>query len=293
MINWTWFRTPYPFEQSMAEKRNTVVSIALFLSLIVLLLQPYGFMVINRSLLFSGYLLGAFLVLGINYFGFPILFPRWFEEAKWSISKAFLFLLYNFFIIGLWHHVGNSLFIKGDPELLISFTELLLSVSKTLMIGLVASTLLILFRFNFLARKHLQASQEVNRQLRKQLDVLHPIDPSETIQLQLENKPVTFKRSDLRYVSSEGNYIALHFMTAEKNTSKLYRGRMKEIEEALSKYPEFFRCHRSFLVNLDTIESSHGNSQGLFIKLFDTAIKIPVARPKIGFLRKRIAQKSN
>ncbi|MEM7186911.1 MAG: LytTR family DNA-binding domain-containing protein [Bacteroidota bacterium] len=291
MINWNWLQTSYPFEHAVSDKRNTILSLSLFASLILLLLQPYGFVPMNQMVMSAGYLVISVGLFALNFYGFPKAFPQWFEESKWSVQRALLFLLYNFFVIGLWTHVFRALVIKNDIAYLISGEELLVGLGKIMGIGLGASVLLILIRYNVLARKHLQVSQELNRQLREELHQLAPISAEETIELLLENKSVVFKRAELNYIKSEGNYVSLHLASVENRTPKLYRARMKETEEALAKFPEFFRCHRSFLINLNRIESSHGNSQGLFIKVIGDTSRIPVARPNISFLRKRIADK--
>ena len=290
MISWNWLQAPYPFERDAADKRDTIISLSLFASLILLLLQPYGFVALNQARMSGGYLVISVTLFVINFYGFPKLLPSWFEEHKWSVQRAFIFLLYNFFVIGLWTHVFRGLLIKNDIAYLISGEELLIGLGKIMMIGLGASILLILIRYNLLARKHLQVSQELNHQLREQLNQLTPIDADETIELILENKPVVFNRSDLNFIKAEGNYIALHLASHEKHTSQLYRVKMKEMEEALSSFPEFFRCHRSFMINLNRIESSHGNSQGLFITVTGETTRIPVARPNIQFLRKRVSE---
>lgn len=292
MINWNWLHASYPFEHTVSDKRDTIIALSLLASLILLLLQPFGFVPINRMTMSGGYLIISVVLFVINFYGFPKAFPLWFEESKWSVQRAFLFLLYNFLVIGLWTHVFRALVIKNDLAYLISGEELLLGVGKIMMIGLGASVLLILIRYNLLARKHLQASQDLNNRLREQLHKLTPVDTEETVELTLENKSVVFKRSQLNYVKSEGNYISLHIASDNKYIPKIYRARMKVVEEALSSFPEFFRCHRSFMVNLNRIESSHGNSQGLFIKVVEEEIQIPVARPKIKFLRERIAEAS-
>ncbi|WP_422104209.1 LytR/AlgR family response regulator transcription factor [Winogradskyella sp.] len=292
MINWHWLKASYPFEHSVTEKRDTIISLTLFASLILLLLQPYGFIAINRLLMSAGYMVISVTLLMVNFFGFPKLFPLWFEESRWSVLRAFLFLLYNFLIIGLWTHIFQSLIIKNDLAYLISGHELFIGLAKIMMIGLGASVLLVLVRYNIMARKHLQVSQELNNQLREKLHKLTPIDTEQTIELILEKKLVAFKRSELNFIKSEGNYISLYLASDKSFTPALYRARMKETQEALSAFPEFFRCHRSYLVNLNRIESTHGNSQGLFIKVFGEETKIPVARPKIRFLKARIADNS-
>ena len=289
-MNWAWLKTEYPFEKTTKEKSHTIVYILIFTSLLLLLLQPFGFTPTNRLSYFLGFLIVAFLSLSINYFGFPYFFPAFFEESRWSISKGILFLFYNFLLIGLWHYIFNGLFNTKNIFFNQSWVEFIEVLLKTLGIGFVAAVFLILNRYNFLARKHLQISQELNQQLQVQLGLSGTPNEGIIIELLLENNRITFHRNDLKYVSAEGNYIALHFRNREKKSPRLFRATMKQINDALLGFPEFFRCHRSFIINLNAIESSKGNSQGLFIKIYGETENIPVARPKIKPFRDKLQQ---
>ncbi|MDC8002487.1 LytTR family DNA-binding domain-containing protein [Aureisphaera galaxeae] len=283
-MNWTWLQTPYPFESSFLEKRNTILTISVFASLVVILLQPFGFVPLTHMHHFLAIQGIAMVSLSINYFGFPYFFPSFFKESNWSVSKAFLFLTYNFLLIGLWNHIYNALFINNDFESLVSGEELTSWLIKILAIGCVAAGFLILFRFNLLARKHLQISQELNERFQKELKLQKPTTNA-IITLTLEKKPMSLNESDILYISAEGNYVALHTKEGDLVTKNLYRNTLSQVATQLKASPQFLRCHRSFLVNLNAIETTQGNSQGLFVKLHNGTIKVPVARSKIKLLR--------
>ena len=289
MTGRTFLEAAYPFEHTAMEKWNTILSTSFFLSLILFLLQPFGFVPMARLQLCAGYLVIGLLILQVNYFSIPRFFPALFEDSAWSVSRAFLFLAYNFLLIGFWNHIFNALWVKNDPALLVSGIELAITITKTLAIGSIASCFLILIRYNFITRKHLQVSQDLNQHLKTQLVFARqPIDETELIELELENKSIAVPRNKLRYISSEGNYLAFHFEGEKKILPQLFRGRIKWMEEALMDYPEFFRCHRSFIVNLKFIESTRGNSQGLSIMLCDGNDRLPVSRSNIKQLKLRL-----
>ena len=289
MMSRTWFNAVYPFEHTALEKWNTIVSISLFSSLILLLLQPFGFTPINKLLLFAGYGVISFISFNVNYFGFHYFFPALFEDKKWTVSKALLFLAYNFLIIGFWNHIFNAYVINKNPELLTSGSELGVTLIKTMTIGLVASGFLVLIRYNYLTRRHLQDAQVLNNKLKEQLGHEHIIDDPEVIELTLDNSSLSFERGRLKFIQSQGNYLAFHF--DHQRIPKLYRGRIKNLEHMLDHHPEYFRCHRSYIVNLNFVESSQGNSQGLYIKLRDVDEKVPVARPKIKLFKASLDHK--
>ena len=289
MLSHPFFQIAYPFEQSLAEKIQTVIFISLFLSLLLFLLQPFGFVPLSRLQFLSGYILITLITFLINYIGIPFYFPHYFEEQSWSIAKAFLFFLYNFFQMGLWIHIFNTLIMYNSPSEMASGTELLITITKALILGGVTSSFLILIRYNWISRQNLQASQDLNQELKDQLQLYKPIqDQAEMIYLLLEGKSVDLPRSQLAYVRSEGNYLSFHFDPDYSKSPLLIRGRIKELEEALSNYPEFFRCHRSFMVSLLHISSTRGNSQGLSIQLRNLPEQLPVARPKIKVLQGHI-----
>lgn len=56
--------------------------------------------------------------------------------------------------------------------------------------------------------------------------------------------------SDLAYVESRRDYAL--FQT--RNERYLVRARMKDIEQSLANHPGFFRCHRSYIINLRMLD---------------------------------------
>lgn len=287
MINRSLFKAPYPFEQSAKEKWHTVIITSLLLSLIILFLQPYGFYPFSKGLIYVGYLVIGLVCLTINYFSISYFFPKVLSENHWTIWKLILFSAYNFIFIGLWNHVFNALVIRNDPLFLINANEIGITLVRTLMLGLLASGIYALFRYNLNTRQHLQLSQELNQKLQRQLRASQ-LQGEPTIDLVMENKSVSFFRDQLIYINSEGNYLAFHLKGSK--TPILYRERIKTIEKSLAPYPEFFRCHRSIIINLNFVESSKGNSQGLALKLFHTDKDLAVSRSNIKALR-RILEK--
>ncbi len=58
----------------------------------------------------------------------------------------------------------------------------------------------------------------------------------------------------------------------------LVRSTLKRAEEILITHPNFFKCHRAFIVNLDKVVHVEGNAQGYKIKLDGYDELIPVSR---------------
>ncbi len=85
--------------------------------------------------------------------------------------------------------------------------------------------------------------------------------------------------SSFIYAISNGNYTDLYLEESgnQKILSKIIS--IKELFHQISKDPRFFRCHNSYIINFDSIDSYSGNSHGLKIKLTQaTETILPVAR---------------
>ncbi|WP_436517109.1 LytR/AlgR family response regulator transcription factor [Ekhidna sp. To15] len=73
---------------------------------------------------------------------------------------------------------------------------------------------------------------------------------------------------DILWLSSDGNYTEVHM---KKEKKSLVRIPLKDLHEQLPK-PQFFRAHRSYVINLDAIEAV--NNQSVLIN----GIEIPLGK---------------
>ncbi|MEM6807015.1 MAG: LytTR family DNA-binding domain-containing protein, partial [Bacteroidota bacterium] len=116
---------------------------------------------------------------------------------------------------------------------------------------------------------------------------------TEKIRLSSANKGQTFetKLDDLLYLEAMQNYVLVHHLVEGKEEKEILRSTLSQVEAELP-IEDFYRSHRSFIVNLNQIEKVEGNAQGL--KLFlkgNVPESIPVSRKKIKELKNRLSQK--
>ncbi len=86
---------------------------------------------------------------------------------------------------------------------------------------------------------------------------------------------------DLIIIKSDGNYMEVYYFQNEKIAFTLLRNTMAAIESYICEYPFLLRCHRSYLINTDKIESIKGNARGYIINLAGIEYGIPVSRSKV------------
>ena len=96
--------------------------------------------------------------------------------------------------------------------------------------------------------------------------------------------------NDLIFVKAEGNYIELTSLKDGQFNTELKRISLTQFELQLADYPNFFRCHRAYLVNMLYIEKVSGNSQGYALSFDGTESAVPVSRAQLESFNSRYAQ---
>jgi DNA-binding LytR/AlgR family response regulator len=74
-------------------------------------------------------------------------------------------------------------------------------------------------------------------------------------------------------IKSADNYIEVFFKKAGEIKRQLIRNSLRKIETLLADYEFIFKCHRSFIVNVNHIKEVQGSSQGF--QIFFEGIEAP------------------
>lgn len=87
---------------------------------------------------------------------------------------------------------------------------------------------------------------------------------------------LAIKPSQILFLKSENNYTAIHYLRNDKVERKLIRTNLKKLEGELE-YPHLLRIHRSYMINLDKIESVQRKKGSFHVELNqlpDTLLKV-------------------
>ncbi|MFH7012713.1 LytR/AlgR family response regulator transcription factor [Flavobacterium sp. FlaQc-52] len=101
------------------------------------------------------------------------------------------------------------------------------------------------------------------------------------ITTQVKQDDFSLNIDDLLFVKADGNYIELTKSASNKIETELKRISLSQFETQISAYPHFFRCHRTYLINMFKVEKVTGNSQGYLLSFIGTEEKIPVSRKQL------------
>jgi hypothetical protein len=287
-------RRPFPLDTPSRQSFRYTFYAALCVFLILVLLQPFGLDELRgptRILHASLYALVTFISTSLNTFLLPRLFPGIYREEKWTVGRELLHMCWHLIPIS----AGNLLLTHWLYGASLSWQNGLNFLWITFVVGIFPLWLNVLLKQQRLLKKYQAGATRLDEQLNQpeatpQSATHLPV----AIVFTSENgkEQFTMAPGDIRYITSADNYVQIHFIKDHKPVSHLLRNTLRKAEEALAPYPQFFRCHRAYIVNMAAVEHVSGNAQGYKLHLKDVSELIPVSRNLNARVAERIMQKA-
>lgn len=270
---------PHYADFSFRTALRTGLGFAVFVFLLLWLLQPFGFQQLpNRQLLVICLLIALATVIVVTggMWLLPKLISKADPEDHWTIGKELLLTLMitstMAIMIGLLLHLTG---IISGPLI----ANLGMVIFKTLLVSLPPILFFAAIDRNKLLKKHLRRAEQTNRELaRRSLAQAK----EELVVLEDEKgRPVLQLPADrLLYLQSAGNYAEVYFLDDQLTPKReILRNRLKRLAELLPD-KQFLQCHRSYLVNQNRIRQVRGNARNYELLLEGTELSVPVARNK-------------
>ncbi|MEM9886750.1 MAG: LytTR family DNA-binding domain-containing protein [Bacteroidota bacterium] len=281
-------RRPYYLEDDDKKNWRKVLLISGFVFFFLYVFQPFQIdeYLGNTFLLVLGYAGVTFVVTALFVVILPKIFTDFFSTEKWTTQKEILQILSMVLVIGLINALYSAQFgIIGS-----FYTGLLYFEFYTFSVAVIPVVFLVLFTEKKDATKHDHLSEEI-----MQRGIVHQdqtISASPLIQLTAQNgkDKVALHPQHILYLKSDANYVEIfHSADDEKIEKELLRNTLSEMENQLKDQGRFFRCHKSYIINLAQVERISGNAQGLKIHLPRQEEVIPVSRKNNAILKKLLA----
>jgi DNA-binding LytR/AlgR family response regulator len=288
---------PFPFSNKRKAKFASTCLISAGVFFILYVFQPFRLSLLPADTFFPiilGYAGLCFLVVIFNYFPMMSLFSKVFEENNWKVYKEIIWYCYNIFTVG----IANLLYSYWLGYFSLSINSALQMLSITFLVAILPITILIFLRYNYLLNSNLKQAIALNQdfqhyhqqhQLATKQEALATNPPPQII-LNSEEKSgnLSLDISQLLYIEADDNYLEVVYAQEEKIQKSILRNTLKNIESTLATYTEIFRCHRSYLVNLQNVEKITGNSQGYRLAFKNTDFQVPVARSAVKELKEKM-----
>jgi len=89
-------------------------------------------------------------------------------------------------------------------------------------------------------------------------------------------------------IRSANNYIEVFWKEGEIIKNQMVRCSITHAEDVVKEHKFIFKCHRSFIVNINYIERFEGNSQGYKLFVENVSFTIPVSKNTVSKLQELI-----
>jgi len=284
---------PYPFENTLSRRLVVAVCVSIFVFLFLFLFQPFGLSMYRGSILklTLGYGLVSFSMMMCINLVILFAFPDYFKEEKWTTGKEILWFMVMFATIGMANSVYTGFAYMGIFAL--SWKHVLIFEGYTLAVGIFPVSLSIILNQVRLNSTFEKASSELNEVIEHKPKSTALTNQQAPVTIVAENGKDQFKiqHSHILFIKAADNYVEVFYRLDDQTRCELIRTTLKKCDELLSDYPSFFRCHKSYLVNLEKVSHVSGNAQGYKLHLGDTEERVPVSRAYNEIIKTRLADR--
>jgi hypothetical protein len=264
------FNKPYPFNDDLKYNTKVIFFISTGVFAFLWLFQPFEIGILpvrQKYYLMLGFGFITFLSLSLYLLFIPSLFPKKFSSAVWSIKKEILWNSWILFTI----LVGYFFYTKWLGVMKFNFY----TVIKLVLTATLPISGLIIVNQNRMLRSHLKLADELNKKLKE-----HKLNQEKIIHFtsDYQKDSLALKVSSILFIRSANNYIEVFWKEGDIIKNQMVRCSMTSAEEIVKEYKFIFKCHRSFMVNINYIERFEGNSQGYRLYFENINFPIPVSK---------------
>ncbi|MEP7264135.1 MAG: LytTR family DNA-binding domain-containing protein [Bacteroidota bacterium] len=272
----TFLRQPFPFTSSPAKRLKSAACISLFIFLFLYIFRPFGIGNIRDNILLItiGYGCVTMIITSLTTVLIPQVSPRFFLEEQWNTGKETLFVLLIITCISC----GNIIYTS-----FLGYTTFTLSVFLkfeliTLIVSLIPVITIILIKQNLLLKKNLATARDLSDSLAHKVRLTEHI--SNNLVIHAENPKDDFKviPSEIYFIKAAENYVEIYSSDSGQMKKTLLRTTLKNAHNDIKSLSQFYRCHRTYLINLEKVKRVTGNAQGYRLVLEDFEESIPVSR---------------
>ena len=261
---------PYPFNDDFKYNSKLIFFISIGVLAFLYLFQPLDVSLMdNKQKLYVVVGLGVitFLSLSLNLLILPSLFPGIFIKRIWNIKKE---ILWNIWILST-ISVGYYLYYR----LLGIFEVDFKTVLGLIIIAIIPITGLITVSRNRILRSYLKLSEGINKKLKEKKSIEEQLVHFESNYVK-DN--LSIKVNLLLFIRAANNYIEVFWKEGDGIKNQMIRTSLGKAEELLKEHKFMFKCHRSYMVNMRSIDKIEGNIQGYKIFFENIDFSIPVSK---------------
>jgi hypothetical protein len=275
-----FLKKSYPFNEDLKHNAKVIFFISVGVLAFILVFQPIEIYSHPRKLVFliAGFFLSTFVTLAINLLVLPSLFPRLFRSEKWNVGKE---ILWDIWLLLNVSFADFLIYTRLFEIMNLHFSD----VGKILLIACLPVAVLIVINQERLLRAHLKSALQMNERLMKSRNLKETL-----IHLESEYKTdsISITADALVLIRSADNYIEVYYRSNGNVKKQMVRSSLKKAEETLRDFDFIFKCHRSYIININHIKEVRGDSQGYTLFFDQIDFPVPVSQNYIEEFKKLI-----
>jgi hypothetical protein len=271
---------PYPFNDDLKYNTRIIFFISIGIFVFLWLFQPFDIGALGTTkkyYLIVGFALITFFALSIYLLLIPSLFPKKFASAAWSVKKEIFWNLWILFTI----LVGYFFFTNALGAMKFNFYM----VIKLVLTAILPISVMIIVNHNKMLRTNVKKADDLNRQLKEHKQIQEKVI---NFKSDYQKDSLAIKVSSLLIIRSADNYIEVFWKDGETVRNQMVRCSMTTAEEIVKEHKFIFKCHRSFIVNINYIDRVEGNSQGYKLYFENVSFPVPVSKGLVSKLQELI-----
>ena len=207
------------------------------------------------------------------------------QSESWTVGKDILFLGSVLVAIGIGQFLIRDVIYNNPNNWSIGY--LLEEIRNTFLIGMLFVVILVPVNQNRLHRLNSERASTLSKNPAKPIP-----SPPIRIQTQLKQDNFELDPSTLLFAKADRNYVEIHTVENGSLKKSLKRISLRSLEGQLNSVSHIVKTHRSYLVNLQFLESVSGNAQGYHLKMKHLETPILVSRALIPNFENRLRQVS-
>jgi hypothetical protein len=199
---------------------------------------------------------------------------RFFSDTNnWSVLKEVIAVYLVLQIMGIVIFFAGFIFESTTEVSRWNLTTFFDSCKYSFLIGIIPFALFTALNYKYRLQK--SESFELKNDKKEESKILININST------LKKESLSFHANEFLFAVSDGNYVIFYLYQNNEIRKISIRNSISKIEKQLNDFPNFIRCHRAFIVNINKVVAKKGNALGYILNIADCDTKVPVSRQKV------------
>ena len=275
-----FLRKPSPNLFSFNVRLIMSFAISIFVFLFLLIFQPFGvfeYLKVPNHIASLGFG-GIALVFNLIFlFGWNEWLTRKYDQ-RWTMWRQLLSIFVHVSIIGVVNFFYSDYVFRPEyADDLEVWERLVQDLFFAHSIAFIPTVFMIAFAELKLSQHYSMQSESIASK-----DTTKSV--IQKVKISIENSEIEIMLSSdtFRFAKASGNYVEFYYSESNSISKDLQRITLSKFEEQIANSSlNVMKTHRSYIVNMDAIESVQGNAQGYLLSLSNTEERVPVARNKV------------